>query len=180
MGVCTHEDDFLREQAMKGQARWTARLSSGQLVYQDDNRPGEEPASAWVRLAEHLRNTGERIVSLWLQFRDHVERPLADDAAGYFFARVAGGVWPGDETYDFYLLGQLEYQLENGLTKASVMVQRWKVPELIFCEVTQRDPEDARAMGQGQFLIRQPCPSTTTETSSPPSEKSDVSETPAA
>ena len=169
MNVCLHEDDYIRERGLAGEARWIARLSNGQVVHQDDNRPGVKPHSAWVRLAEYIREHGLRIEALWLQFRDHVERPLPENAEGYFFARVAGAVWPGDTTLDFYLLGYLENVLEDSLTNARVVVKRYKTPELIACDSEVRDPNDVEAMGQGQFLIRNVWPSATTKSSSPPS-----------
>jgi hypothetical protein len=143
--MVTGEDDYTRElETDRGQALWRAELSDGRVVVMDDGRPGCDPPSAWLRLADEVRRTGVRVVRLWPQFRDNAQRDcLPANADGYFFAKAVLGMWGLSDTLQFMLLGHL--------TENAIVVQRWSVPELILVDVERRDPEAA-----GDCLIRNP------------------------
>lgn len=79
--LCTQPDEFLEEKAI-----WIVTLSDGTKVYQDDDRPGVDEPSAWIRLGHYLREAGLGIVGMELRFRSHVV-PLPSDVPGYYFAR---------------------------------------------------------------------------------------------
>lgn len=141
--VCKQPDDYTEEYHLR-ETYWTVKLSNGEYVMQDDNRPGVEPHSAWLRLAEYVRQNRLSIKEMWVQFRSHVESTLPADADGYFFRKCAMGFLFDNSTYGFYLIGYLH----NG----KVRVQKWKVPELLLVEEEERDPADDSQVGQS--LIR--------------------------
>lgn len=114
---------------------WAARLSSGATVWMDDGRPGCVPSSAWVRLAERLRRSGERIDLLWLRFRSHEVRPLPERADGYYFSLGAAMTDGLDEAVRFYAVG--------ALVGGVLTVTRWRVPELLPIDSDRRDPATA-------------------------------------
>jgi DNA-binding NarL/FixJ family response regulator len=139
------EDDYTRElETDHGQALWRAELSDGRVVVMDDGRPGVDPPSAWLRLADEVRRTGVRVVRLWPQFRDNAQRDcLPANAEGYFLAKAALGMWGLANTLHFMLVGYLQGD--------EIVLQRWSVPELILVEVERRDAKAA-----GDCLIRNP------------------------
>jgi hypothetical protein len=144
--VCTAEDDYTLEQKLHC-ARWYARLSDGTVVISDDDRPGAEPASAWLRLGKYLTgNPGLSIREFWVGFRDsNVHTGIVpENAEGYFFRKSVLGFLNDNVTLGFFLLGHLE----NG----TVHVQRWKVPEMILVEKETRNPFDSQAVSES--LIR--------------------------
>ena len=49
--LCFKEDSYIID---KDDPYWIITLSEGRQVYQDDDRPGEEISSAWLRLREYL------------------------------------------------------------------------------------------------------------------------------
>lgn len=113
------EDDFLVER-WENYTRWVVKLSNKQCVFQDDGRPGVYPESAWLRLKDYCSENDLWIVSMFLQFRSHVEH-LPNNAAGYFFKKgVRGG---GFDTKELFLTG-IQYGSEVEITK-------WYVPELL-------------------------------------------------
>lgn len=134
-------DDFINER-YESESRWIVTLSDGRKVYQDDDRPGVFPNSAWVRLGTFLENTPElSIVGMSIGFRDHIIQ-VGDNADGYYFVKSACGS-PGSEvTLGFYVVGTLS----NGI----LSVQSWKIPEIILTYEETRNPLEA-----GECLI---CP----------------------
>lgn len=137
MFVCKQEDEFTELKA-----RWVAILDNGETILQDDGRPGAEPASAWLRLREYIRDDRLKIRRLYLQHRSNIVTPLPDDAAGYFFCNRAVALLFDNNTYGFYVVGYLtkDNQIET---------QVWKVPELLLAETGVRSAEEADL-----FLIR--------------------------
>lgn len=129
------EDDFTFEKP-----RWLAYLSNGEKIIQDDNRPGVEPASAWLRLRDYCRQTGAHVVELKLQFRSHHEAPLPTHAEGYYFCNRVSAVWGSEESCHFFVIGVL--------VNNNIFVQHWKVPELILIqeEVRPADHLDERLL----------------------------------
>jgi hypothetical protein len=137
------EDDFTRERECDHrEVLWRVELTDGSVIVQDDGRPGMEPPSAWMRLQSHLNETGLGIRKMWVQFRTNHVHCLPADAEGYFFCKSALGMLSGEESFSFYLLGHLQDE--------KVVVQHWKVPELILLDVEFRDPT------LGPCLIRNP------------------------
>lgn len=145
--VCRGEDDYTAElQTDRGQALWQAELSSGEVVTMDDQRPGVDEPSAWVRLGHYCRRNGLHVRRLWLKFRSNVARDiLPADADGYFFCKSVVGMMNSTETYHFYLVGCLR--------DGELVVQRWQVPELVRIEQERRavdyDSPCLIARGQG-------------------------------
>lgn len=123
MGLCTEPDDFIAEKV-----HWIAVLSDGTSVYQDDNRPGEEPAAAWLRLSKYIRDGGPPIESLHIKFWDHIEEAAPAGAASYYFINGLEGFVGGDRTYHYYIIGFIN----DGDEKMNVV--RWLVPEIIPVE----------------------------------------------
>ncbi len=135
--VCKQPDDFTKELEVDcQQALWRAELSNGEIIIQDDSRPGCDPPQAWLRLATYLQQTTLRIVNLWIQFRSNSAKDiLPKNADGYFFCKRALGNSAGGATYHSYLLGAL---VDGKLT-----VQTWHVPELVLDNIEEREPEKA-------------------------------------
>jgi hypothetical protein len=126
--ICTTEDDFVRDKL-----RWVVRLSNGDTVYQDDDRPGVEPASAWKRLKRHCEESGLHIVSMIVQFRSHVEPVGVEDAPGYFFVNTVMAVCGDNETtYHGYVTGYLR---DDGL----IDYVHWLTPSLVVLETGVRE-----------------------------------------
>lgn len=143
--VCTQEDDFLRERWLS-EVRWVVNLSNGEQVIQDDGRPGCEPASAWLRLGEYVREHRLRIEAMWIQFRHEPPIRMPIGAAGYFFRKSQGALLNTDINFFFYLVGYLQDE--------QVVVKRFQVPELIELETELRNPLDTELVGPS--LIRNP------------------------
>jgi len=123
--ICTVDDHYVRDRA-----RWVAVLDDGTTVFGDDDRPGVEPPSAWIRLGRHCREQGRSIKGLRVQFRSHIEE-LPPDMPGYFFARTAGGV-VGAGTFQVagFRVGWVEGD--------SVQTVHFKVPELTVIDRDER------------------------------------------
>lgn len=138
MTVCTTEDDYTRERWLDS-VRWTVLLSNGEQVIQDDNRPGVEPASAWLRLGQYVCEQGLVIEGLTLQFRSEPPVRLPERAEGYFFRKSLGAFLTSQATLGFYLVGHLE--------DGRVLVRRYKVPEMILVGLEARDPNDHETVG---------------------------------
>ena len=113
--ICTTEDSFLEDKTI-----WIASLSNGQTVFQDDERTGAYPHSAWVRLKDYCEEEDVYINDLKIKFRSHVVPiPRAD---GYHFMKGVGCV-VGSGQEDFFIFGTLE----NGTLKRTW----YKIPEII-------------------------------------------------
>jgi hypothetical protein len=124
--ICTTDDPYVRTRL-----RWVAELSDGTTAYEDDGRPGADPPQAWLRLGEHCRRHGLRIVAMRLQHRTRiVELPPGKD--GYYHAKLAFGV-AGGESFSAYKAGYLE----GGVLR----VGTWKTPELEPMGEEEREPD---------------------------------------
>lgn len=142
--VCTSEDDFTRERWLT-HVRWVVLLSNGEQVIQDDGRPGPLRESAWIRLGKYVQERGLKIQQMSISFRNEPPIRLPDQAEGYFFRTSVGGLLTSELTFEFYLVGYLRNE--------KVMVQRFKVPELILVQNEVRNPSDEETVGSS--LIRQ-------------------------
>ncbi len=119
--VCKTDDEYVRERV-----RWVIDLSNAERIYQDDDRPGVYPRSAWERLRLYCYENKVFIVNMYLQFRSNVVNCLPTNAPAYFFSHQVIGVFGSDITIGCYLVGHVN---ENSET---VRVQQWKTPELIL------------------------------------------------
>jgi hypothetical protein len=115
--VCKNEDDFLEDKSV-----WFVDLSNGERIWMDDGRPGVEPSSAWRRLGIYIKENKLKIVSLYLKFRSHIEKPLPDNALGYFFCNKALAFWGEDDTMLSFLIGVYDGQ--------GIIIQEWHIPDL--------------------------------------------------
>lgn len=115
--ICTVDDEFIRDNM-----RWVVVLSNGKTVYQDDNRPGLEEPSAWIRLRNYCKSKNVFITEMWLQFRSNRILIEPKNAAGYFFVKSAWGVWGDDVTYQAYVMGVV--------VGNEIRTTTWKIPEL--------------------------------------------------
>lgn len=122
-------EDYLLTNAV-----WVATLTTGEVVVQDDGRPGRFPPSAWLRLQQRCKSGGVGVRRLTLRFRDREEPAAPDGAQAYFFSKaVAAGL--GQE-------GQQLFYLAGWLSDGLVQVQRWAVPELILLGQETRPHHD--------------------------------------
>jgi hypothetical protein len=126
--VCKAEDDFLEDKSI-----WFVDLSNGERIWMDDGRPGVEPVSAWRRLRIYLQENQLKIVSLYLKFRSHIEKPLPDNAAGYFFCNKALAFWGEDDTILSLLVGIYDGK--------GISIQEWLVPDLTLEKEEYRNIE---------------------------------------
>lgn len=135
LNLCSNPNDEFIEY----QPHWIVTLSDGSKIYQDDDRPGEEIPSAWVRLKEwinHSRLEGSKIsiIDLHLRFRSNILNPLPKNADGYFFANKIIHFVGAKEPLKFIVLGYLE----DGLIKRRTI----KVPELLILQDDIKTLED--------------------------------------
>lgn len=126
--VCTIDDEYVRDRM-----RWVVTLSNGQIVYEDDNRPGLEESSAWKRLKTYCNSHNLYIVEMWLQFRSNRVLIEPKNAAGYYLIKAAIGIWGDTETHHVYVAG--------ALVNGKIQTNRWKVPELVLLEKGMREPD---------------------------------------
>jgi len=110
-------------------AGWQVQLNTGEMVYEDDDRPGFIP-SAWERLCLHCNETGNHIVSMWIRFRDHVECVGTEKEGFYLFKEIRHHPsWEKPEFY--YIVGVLQ----NDIIKCT----KWKLPEVLVDSTEDRE-----------------------------------------
>jgi len=114
-------DDFIRD---KDQTYWSALLSDGRWVYQDDDRPGEVEKRAWVRLKQFCEENNLYVTKMRIRFRSH-EESMPDGTDGYFcMNRVLSAYGdPTKKTQGGYALGPI--------IDGKIHAQIWNVPEII-------------------------------------------------
>lgn len=128
-------DDFISD---KDSTIWYCELSNGKTVYQDDDRPGYDEPSAWLRLAKYLHENKVNIVKMWIRFRSHIEL-VGENAEGYFFRKsVLGGLAMQRDEVPI----NKHYYLAGCLRDGKIEVVKWQVPELIEIERETRYPTD--------------------------------------
>lgn len=162
--ISFHIDDFIEQT----ECRWIATLNDGREVFADDDRPGIQPASAWIRLNRYIQYENNNInalkpvfellpllkskeiligsnslsflsiVGLRIYFRGR-EAKVPDNQQGYFFSKAAGAVMFGDVTHQYYIIGYID---NNGVLRTS----KYKIPELLLFEEEERqiDVNDER------------------------------------
>lgn len=127
--ICKVVDEHVQD------LRWVVELDNGEVIYQDDFRPGLEQPSAWIRLGDYVRENNLKIVGMEFQFRSH-KVVLERDAEGYYFAKGALGFAGASETYHHFVAGVM---------KEGIIYKQWfQVPEL---EITQTGKQDASSCG---------------------------------
>lgn len=131
VNLCYYEDDFLEDKCI-----WAAKLSNGQTVFQDDDRPGVDCRIAWFRLRNYVYTTDTDIVELYIKFRDHWElagRSIEGD--GFFFTNCVVA-----------LLSSFSKQFNCCITglvqKSNIYCTRWKLPEIINIESFVKEKKD--------------------------------------
>jgi hypothetical protein len=119
--VCFELDNFIRD---KDKTYWTALLSDGRWIYQDDDRPGEDEPRAWVRLQQFCNDNDLYVKQMRITFRTHTET-MPESEEGYFCRnRVLGSLADGvSKTYYFYSLGPIK--------DSKIYVDVWMIPEVI-------------------------------------------------
>lgn len=127
-------DEWLQER-FESEALWYVELSNGQRFVQDDNRPGSNPPSAWLRLRNYLETNHLSIQKFYIGFRDNILYDiLPHNAEGYFFRKNLATIMGERQILSFYIIGYLQ---DN-----RVFTQKVKVPEMIVTETSERNPED--------------------------------------
>lgn len=140
--LCTQPDSYINDR-YESEPRWIIRLSNGDMVYQDDDRPGIYPNSAWIRLRNFLQENPEIfIVGMTIGFRDNIVN-VGDNAEGYFFVKSAFGTPSDTRTIGMWVVGTYN---DNQLH-----TKRYIVPEMVLVEEEIRDPIKA-----GECFICQP------------------------
>lgn len=141
MQLCTSKDIYFEWLAyLKREAHWSASLTSGDTIYEDDYReecphntlPIPSISKAWDRLRIHVSKENVWIKNLWLQNLDNVVKPLPDDADGYFFKKGAIGQLFADYSRHFYIIGYLD------IRKKIIKTFKYGVPELLLLETEDR------------------------------------------
>jgi hypothetical protein len=136
--ICTTHDNYI-ENYVETYPSWEVKLASGLTVFQDDNRGGCAPHSAWARLHQYCLDNNDHIVPMKIRFRNNIHH-LPSDADGYYFSKGARGSF-FSPTMQLFFVGVLN--------DGKLEVTCWKVPEMLREQTEERDPEQA-----GICLIR--------------------------
>ena len=133
-------DDFIRD---KDKTYWSALLSDGRWVYQDDDRPGEAEPRAWVRLQQFCNDNDLFVTQMKIRFRSH-EETVPSSTEGYFCRNRVLSCFSDSKSKTFagYSLGPII----NG----KIHVETWNVPEIIRCEL---EPVDIRDIAGNEDAI---------------------------
>lgn len=127
--LCTSLDDFLDEKTI-----WIATLSNNEVIYQDDDRPGRTPNSAWLRLGVYLKKKGLTIKGMAFKFRSHHEN-LPAPIDGAYFSKAILGNYDEDTNIHFYIYGSYE--------KGKVTRCVWyRVPEIVEFDARDKCEKD--------------------------------------
>ena len=132
VNICT-APDLYTAQLFEKQSVWVATLSTGEDVIQDDDREGEEPPSAWLRLGKHCEENDCYITEMYIQNGTN-KIEMEKGADGYYFCKSAGGFLYGGETLHSYIIGVLN--------KGILRVTSWSVPQLSADFAETRDVND--------------------------------------
>lgn len=131
MSVCRAVDDYIRDKV-----RWVVDLSNGETIYEDDNREGESPPSAWMRLRDYCKAEGFYIVRMRIQFRTHIVY-VGDHRTfdAFYFTKCVDGYMGYNRVVESYIVGYLQ----NG----EIHTTKWRLPELVEIDHDTRvyDPD---------------------------------------
>lgn len=125
MSVCTEWDTYINDFRLDN-TMWFAELSNGEKVFQDDDRPGEDPPSAWVRLVKYCNENDLYLTKLYFSNGDGLTHPFEDEAGleGAFFMKgVSGDLFRADTTYS-YIFGNVSGE--------ELRIKKYSVPDCQF------------------------------------------------
>ena len=131
--ICTEPDLYTAGLFEKGTV-WVSTLSDGSVVYQDDEREGVDPESAWERLGIHCQEAGVHVVDMYIQNGTN-KAEIGKDCDGYYFCKGAGGfLYGGGLTHHTYICGVLKEDI--------LLITAYNVPELTIQFTETRDPNE--------------------------------------
>jgi len=130
--ICTELDQYAQDY-QELYPSWVVWLNNGTTVFQDDNRPGVEPHSAWNRLHSHCLYTGEYITSMQIKFRSNAYM-LPQNADGYYFSKGVRAGFSNTKTLQLFFVGILNQGVLN--------VTCWKVPEMMKEKTEEREVDE--------------------------------------
>lgn len=141
-------DDFIRD---KDASMWFCKLDNGLTVYQDDDRPGLEEPSSWLRLRQYCSENNVNIVEMSARFRSN-QVLVGAGADGYFFRRaILGGIGLTRKekpvSRHYFIMGVLK----DGV----LHVKKWQVPEFMVIEEEDRDPNNEDLVGVSLIVNQQ-------------------------
>ena len=125
MSVCTEWDTYMNDFRLKT-AVWFAELSNGEKVFQDDDRPGTNPPSAWIRLVNYCRDNDLHVTNLYFSNGDGLIHPFEseDGLEGVYFSKGISGDMFSAETTHSYIFGNI-----NG---NELRIKKYSVPDCEF------------------------------------------------
>lgn len=118
----------LTEEILIDQCRWEAKLTNGEMVYDDLAIP-----IAWQRLKEYCEENNLGVCGLTIGFRD-ITVAMPHNKSGYFFRRMDRKNVLSEETKELFLPGYIE---DNEL-----IVKKYKMPEVELEETESRAIKD--------------------------------------
>ena len=127
--LCRESDDFLDEKTI-----WIANLSNDETIYQDDERVGRQPHSAWLRLKAYLKESDLKIKSFAFKFRSHhVQLPRPQD--GCYFTKAILGQQDNATDLHFFVYG-------NYIRGKNIDCVWYRIPEIIVFNTRNKKEED--------------------------------------
>jgi hypothetical protein len=108
MSVCTEWDTYINDFRLNN-TMWFAELSNGEKVLQDDDRPGEDPPSAWVRLVNYCNDNGLHVKKMYFSNGDGLTHPFEDEdglEGAFFMKGVSGDMFAAETSYS-YIFGNV-------------------------------------------------------------------------
>lgn len=126
--LCYELDEYILN---KDDPFWFITLTNGKTVFQDDERPGEEPKSAWLRLREYLQeNDDVDIESMHIRFRSNVRKvELSGD--GLYFSKGLLGAVGINCTFGTKRVNRPFYVVGN-IHNNNAKIYKWELPALIM------------------------------------------------
>ena len=125
--VCTTLDEFIADKCI-----WEVTLSSGLVVYQDDDRPCIAPTSAWRRLKQYTNENGGFITRMCLRFGTHIVE-MPSNKYVYYYSKGYMQAVTRKEGLDFHIVGW-----NMGMEDDRMECLWYKVPELIHMKTTYK------------------------------------------
>jgi len=122
-------DDFILD---KDKTFWTALLSDGRSVYQDDERPCYDEKRSWVRLQAFCKENNLYVKKIDIRFRSHFETNH-ESVEGYFMRKGVLGDWGSEKVRNFFVCGPI--------IDGKIHITKWQIPELIIEDREIRDIE---------------------------------------
>jgi hypothetical protein len=131
--ICTTIDDYIMWYH-ETFASWVVTLNNGITVFQDDDRPGEYPASAWQRLRNYCELNQLHITDMEIKFRSNKHR-IDGGMDGYFFSKGVRGTPFMPKTIQLFFVGTIHNSILN--------VSCWRVPEMLKDYTESRNIKDS-------------------------------------